>query len=56
MSHNSNKSIVEGAMGMADSKVFMEAMMSDMRHVMRLELEHVYEWIDRMENIRVEQP
>ncbi|GMN62470.1 hypothetical protein TIFTF001_031538 [Ficus carica] len=31
-------------------------MMSEMRHVMRLELEQVHELIDQMENIRVEQP
>nr|GMN69169.1 hypothetical protein TIFTF001_038226 [Ficus carica] len=41
---------------MVDQKVFMEAMMSEMRYVMRLELEQVHERIDQMENICVEQP
>ncbi|PKI61542.1 hypothetical protein CRG98_018038 [Punica granatum] len=55
MSHNSSKSIPEGATELADSKVLMEAMMSEMRRVMRLELEQVHERIDRMENTGVEQ-
>ncbi|PKI67502.1 hypothetical protein CRG98_012086 [Punica granatum] len=37
MSHNSAKSIPEGATELTDSKVLMEAMMSEMRRVMRLE-------------------
>ncbi|PKI54082.1 hypothetical protein CRG98_025525 [Punica granatum] len=56
MSHNSVKSILEGATELAESKVLMEAMMSEMRHVMRLELEQVNERIDQMENTHVEQP
>jgi hypothetical protein len=48
MSHNSGKS------KLADSKVFMEAMMSEMRCVMKME--QVYERIDQMENRREEQP
>ncbi|KAA8531334.1 hypothetical protein F0562_006043 [Nyssa sinensis] len=39
-----------------DSKVFMEAMMSEMRRVMRLELEQVHEQIDQMEGTRERQP
>ncbi|GMN57873.1 hypothetical protein TIFTF001_026974 [Ficus carica] len=35
MSHNSDKNIAEGATGVADLNVFMEAIMSEMRHVMR---------------------
>ncbi|PKI65419.1 hypothetical protein CRG98_014158 [Punica granatum] len=34
----------------------MEAMMNEMRRVMRLELEQVYERIDQMEITHVEQP
>ncbi|GMN65973.1 hypothetical protein TIFTF001_036656 [Ficus carica] len=41
---------------MANPKVLMEAMMSEMRRVLRLELEQVHERIDQKENIRVEQP
>ncbi|PKI78856.1 hypothetical protein CRG98_000717 [Punica granatum] len=56
MSHNSAKSIPEGATELADSIIFIEAMMSEMMSVMRLEFEHVHERIDLMENKRVEQP
>ncbi|KAA8521351.1 hypothetical protein F0562_012030 [Nyssa sinensis] len=41
---------------MADPKVFMEAMLSEMRRVMKLELEQVHEWIDQMESARERQP
>ncbi|GMN58160.1 hypothetical protein TIFTF001_027265 [Ficus carica] len=50
MSHNS---IIDGA---TDLKLLMEAMMGEMKHVMRLELEQIHERIDWMENTRVEQP
>lgn len=50
MSHNS---ITDGA---TDPKLFMEAMMGEMKRVMRLELEQIHERIDKMENTRVEQP
>ncbi|PKI70609.1 hypothetical protein CRG98_008983, partial [Punica granatum] len=43
MSHNSAKSIPEGATELANSKILIEAMMSEMRHVMRLEFEQEYE-------------
>ncbi|KAA8517834.1 hypothetical protein F0562_015301 [Nyssa sinensis] len=43
-------------MELADSKVFMEAMTSEMRCVMRLELEQVHEWIDQMESANKKQP
>ncbi|KAA8528675.1 hypothetical protein F0562_036030 [Nyssa sinensis] len=43
-------------MTLADPKVFMEAMMSEMRRVMRLELEQVHERIDQMEGARERQP
>lgn len=44
MSHNS---ITDGA---TDPKLFMEAMMGEMKRVLRLELEQIHERIDRMEN------
>ncbi|OWM74401.1 hypothetical protein CDL15_Pgr013305 [Punica granatum] len=56
MSHNSAKSIPKGATELADSKILIEAMMSEMRRVMRLEFEQFHERIDLMENKRVEQP
>jgi len=56
MSYDSGKSIAEGDTKLADPKVFMEAMMSEMRRVMKIEMEQVHEWIDQMENRREEQP
>lgn len=50
MSHNS---IIDGG---TDPKLFMEAMMGEMKRVMRLELEQIHEQIKRMENTRVDQP
>ncbi|GMN51970.1 hypothetical protein TIFTF001_021113 [Ficus carica] len=50
ISHNS---ITDGAI---DPKLLMEAMMGEMKRVMRLELEQIHEQIDRMENTHVEQP
>ncbi|KAA8519110.1 hypothetical protein F0562_013366 [Nyssa sinensis] len=43
-------------MTLADPKVFIEAMLNEMRHVMRMELEQVYERIDQMESAREMQP
>jgi hypothetical protein len=43
MSHDSGKSIAENDTKLADPKVFMEAMMSEMRHVMKMEMEQVHE-------------
>ncbi|KAA8546943.1 hypothetical protein F0562_003372 [Nyssa sinensis] len=56
MSHNSARSSTEDATALADPKVFMEAMMSEMWRVMRLELEQVHERIDQMENVCEKQP
>ncbi|KAA8517835.1 hypothetical protein F0562_015300 [Nyssa sinensis] len=56
MSHNSAKSITEDAMSLADPKVFMEAMLSEMRRVIKLELEQVHEGIDQMKSARERQP
>ncbi|KAA8531333.1 hypothetical protein F0562_006042 [Nyssa sinensis] len=43
-------------MTLADLKVFMEVMLSEMRRVMRLELEQVHERIDQMEGAHERQP
>jgi TolA-binding protein len=58
MSYDSGKSIAESDTKLADLKVFMEDMMSEMRHVMKMEMEmeQVHERIDQMENRREEQP
>jgi uncharacterized membrane protein YhaH (DUF805 family) len=37
MSHDSGKSIAKDDTKLADPKVFMEAMMSEMRHVMKMD-------------------
>jgi hypothetical protein len=56
MSHDSGKSIAKDDTKLANPKVFMEAMMSEMRRVMKMEMEQVHERIDQMENRREEQP
>jgi hypothetical protein len=39
MSHDSGKSIADDDTKLANPKVFMEAMMSEMRRVMKMEME-----------------
>jgi len=56
LSHDSGKSIAEDDTKLAYTKVFMEAMISEMRCVMTMEMEQVHERIDQMENRREEQP
>ena len=56
MSHNSGKSVSNDATPLADPKVFMEAMVSEMRRMMKFEMEQVHERIDRMENSVEMQP
>jgi hypothetical protein len=56
MTQDSAKSIAENDTKLTDQKVFMEAMMSEMRRVMKIEMEQVHERIDQMENRREEQP
>ena len=56
MSHDSGKSVAKDDTKLTDPKVFMEAMMSEMRRVMKMEMEQVHERIDQMENRREEQP
>ena len=38
MSHDNGKSIAEDDTKLADPKVFLEAMMSEIRHVMKMEM------------------
>ena len=56
MSHDSGKSIAEDDTKLADPKVFLEAMMSEMMRVMKMEMAQVHERIDQMENRREKQP
>ena len=50
MSHDSGKSIAEDDTKLADPKAFLEAMISEMRRVMKMEMTQVHERIDQMEN------
>ena len=43
MSHDSGKSIVEDDTKLTDLKAFLEAMMSEMRRVMKMEMAQVHE-------------
>ena len=52
MSHDSGKSIAKDDTKLDDPKMFLEAMMSEMRRVMKMEMAHVHERIDQMENRR----
>ncbi|KAB1206664.1 hypothetical protein CJ030_MR7G001522 [Morella rubra] len=54
MSHNSGKSVSNDATTLADPKVFMEAMVSEMRRMMKFEMEQVHERIDRIEQLRIQ--
>ena len=53
---NNGKNSAEGTTGAADPKLLMEAMMGEMRRMLRGELEQFHERVDRKENARVEQP
>ena len=46
MSRDSGKSIAEDDTKLADPKVFLEAMMSEMRRVMKMAMVQVHERID----------
>jgi hypothetical protein len=56
MTNDSGKSIAENDIKLTDPKVFMEAMMSEMRRVMKMKMEQIHERIDQMENRHEEQP
>ena len=51
-----DKNIIGEMSGEVDLKLHMEAMIGEMRRMLRVELEQVHERMDRMENSRVEQP
>ncbi|GMN33283.1 hypothetical protein TIFTF001_046688 [Ficus carica] len=53
---NNSKNTTEGTTGAADLKLLMEAMMGEMRRMLRGQLEQLHERADRIENARVEQP
>ncbi|GMN73211.1 hypothetical protein TIFTF001_053659, partial [Ficus carica] len=53
---NNSKNTTEGTTGAVDPKLLMEAMMGEMRRMLRGELEQLHERVDRIENARVEQP
>jgi hypothetical protein len=52
MTQDSGKSIAEDDTKSTDPKVFTEAMMSEMRRVIKMEMEQIHERIDQMENRR----
>ncbi|MDD0148469.1 hypothetical protein PSY31_22515, partial [Shigella flexneri] len=56
MSHDSGKSIDKDDTKLAHPKVFMEAMMSEMRRVMKIELEQVHDRIEQMKISREKKP
>ena len=51
-----DKNITSEVSGEVDPKLHMEAMIGDLRRMLRVGLEQVHEQMDRMENSRVEQP
>ncbi|RVW90957.1 hypothetical protein CK203_044195 [Vitis vinifera] len=56
MSDNKNKNTFGNASKEVDLKFLTEALMSEIMKVLRVEMEQVHEWIDWVENARVEQP
>ncbi|GMN64820.1 hypothetical protein TIFTF001_033906 [Ficus carica] len=51
---NNSKNTTEGTTGAADPKLLMEAMMGEMRRMLRGELEQLHERVDQIENTRME--
>jgi hypothetical protein len=49
MTQDSGKSIAENDTKLTDPKVFVEAMMSEMRHVMKMEMEQIHKRISNGE-------
>ena len=56
MSDNKDKNTFGNASKVVDLKFLTEALMSEMRRVLRAEMEQVHERIDQVENGHVEQP
>lgn len=55
MAHK-DKNIAGEVSGETDQKLLLEALMGEMRRVLRTEMDQVHERLDRVENARVEQP
>ena len=51
-----DKNITGEVLGEVDPKLHIEAMIGEKWRMLRIKLEQVHEWMDRMENSRVEQP
>ena len=51
-----DKNIAGDVLGEVDLKMHMEAIIGEMRRMLRVEKDQVHEQMDRMENSRVEQP
>ena len=56
MSNYMDKNISGDVSGRGDLKLLMEALMGEMRRILRVEMEHIHEWIDWVESACVEQP
>jgi hypothetical protein len=56
MSDNKDKGLTEDSSIPADLKNWKEALVGDMRRMMRGELEHLHERLDKVESARAEQP
>ena len=56
MSHDNSKSNMEDVPRAGDPNLYMQALVGELRRVMRLELEQVHERMDRIENERQRQP
>ena len=56
MSNNKDKNISGDVSRGGDPKLLMEALMGEMRRMLRVEMEQIHEWIDQVESACVEQP
>ncbi|KAK0578166.1 hypothetical protein LWI29_006167 [Acer saccharum] len=56
MSGSKDKGTTEDSSIPVDLKIWKEALVGEMRQLMREELEHLYERLDQVENARAEQP
>jgi hypothetical protein len=56
MSGNKDKGTIDDSSIPADLKLWKEALVEEMRRMMRGELEHLHERLDQVENARSEQP
>ncbi|PON47407.1 hypothetical protein PanWU01x14_244910 [Parasponia andersonii] len=56
MSNNKDRNNSSDTSGVGDPKLLMEALIGEMRRVMRATIKYVHERMDRIENSHVEQP